>query len=75
MDKKRKKGYYIKCAKGKKAKYSHVLEAGIQGFIITCNNAERQAVKDAYSLLNEYADKLYGPEKVVQSFVLLGTNY
>ncbi|KAF8774181.1 THUMP domain-containing protein 1 [Argiope bruennichi] len=38
-----------------------VLEAGLKGFLITCNN-EHMCVKEAYNLLNEFADDLYGPE-------------
>ena len=37
----------------------------MKGFLITCNNREKEAVKEAYNLLNEYADKLYGPEQVM----------
>lgn len=40
------------------------LEPGLQGILITCNMNERKCVEEAYSLLNEYADDLYGPEKV-----------
>ena len=39
---------------------------------------EKKCTSEAYSLLNEYADKLYGPEKVNTKGVLsnvLFTNY
>ncbi|XP_062865912.1 THUMP domain-containing protein 1 [Trichomycterus rosablanca] len=39
------------------------LEAGMQGILITCNMNERKCTGEAYSLLNEYADLLYGPEQ------------
>nr|XP_045010332.1 THUMP domain-containing protein 1-like [Jaculus jaculus] len=39
------------------------LEPGLQGVLITCNVNERKCVEEAYSLLNEYGDDLYGPEK------------
>lgn len=39
------------------------LEPGIQGILITCNMNERKCVEEAYSLLNEYGDDMYGPEK------------
>ncbi|KAM6166630.1 THUMP domain-containing protein 1 [Erethizon dorsatum] len=39
------------------------LEPGLQGILITCNMNERKCVEEAYSLLNEYGDDLYGPEK------------
>lgn len=41
---------------------SGVLEPGMKGILITCNNNEKQCVREAYNLLNEYADNLYGPE-------------
>ncbi|KAF5889822.1 cytochrome P450 3A30-like [Clarias magur] len=34
----------------------------MQGILITCNMNERRCTAEAYSLLNEYADRLYGPE-------------
>ena len=40
------------------------LEPGLQGSLITCNMNERKCVEEAYSLLNEYGDDMYGPEKV-----------
>ncbi|XP_003790906.3 THUMP domain-containing protein 1 [Otolemur garnettii] len=39
------------------------LEPGVQGILITCNMNERKCVEEAYSLLNEYGDDMYGPEK------------
>ena len=40
------------------------LEPGLKGILITCNMNERKCVEEAYILLNEYGDDLYGPEKV-----------
>lgn len=40
------------------------LEAGMRGILITCNMNERKCVGEAYSLLGEYGDLLYGPEQV-----------
>lgn len=40
------------------------LEPGLQGILITCNMNERRCVEEAYSLLNEYGEDMYGPEKV-----------
>lgn len=34
----------------------------MRGVLITCNMDERKCVAEAYSLLGEYADGLYGPE-------------
>ena len=45
-------------------KPGHRLVAGLKGFIVTCNEHERDAVKESYNILNEYADKLYGPEVI-----------
>ncbi|KFQ99776.1 THUMP domain-containing protein 1, partial [Nipponia nippon] len=39
------------------------LEAGMRGIPITCNMNERKCVGEAYSLLGEYGDLLYGPEQ------------
>lgn len=39
------------------------LEPGLQGVLITCNMNERKCVEEAYSLLGEYGDDLYGPEQ------------
>ena len=68
---KRKKSYYVQSYNKKGASRLHALEPGMRGFLITCNNREREAVREAYNLLNEYADQLYGQEhKVVTSFSL-----
>ncbi|KAF5278100.1 hypothetical protein FQR65_LT03616, partial [Abscondita terminalis] len=45
----------------KRKKY--VLQPGLKGFFCSCNVRERDCVKESYNILNEYADKLYGPEK------------
>ncbi|XP_050410082.2 THUMP domain-containing protein 1 [Patella vulgata] len=59
--KKRPKSYYKKCANVKR-KRLNILEGGLKGFIITCCDREKEATREAYSILNDYADKLYGPE-------------
>jgi len=48
----------------KRHKGSRELEVGAQGVLVTCNMNERKCTSEAYSLLNEYADALYGPEQV-----------
>ena len=58
--KKRKKWMYKKGSK--KGKWSHALDAGMKGFLITCNNRERDAVREAYNLFNDYSDILFGSE-------------
>ena len=61
-DKKKKKMYYQKCAKGGHRGRSQ-LSAGMRGFLITCSNrAEKDATRDAFKIFSEYADKMYGPE-------------
>lgn len=47
----------------KKQKGCRELEVGAQGVLITCNMNERKCTSEAFSLLNEYADALYGPEQ------------
>lgn len=49
---------------GKRWKASRELEVGMQGVLITCNMNERKCTSEAYNLLSEYADELYGPEKL-----------
>lgn len=39
----------------------------MEGILITCNMNERKCTAEAFNLLNEYADKLYGPEKFQDS--------
>lgn len=56
--KKRKKSYYHQVKRqcgGRK-----MLDAGMKGFLITCSGKEKQTVHEAYNLLNEYANVLYG---------------
>ena len=38
------------------------MKEDMKGFLLTCNNREREAVREGYNLLNEYADKIFGPE-------------
>lgn len=64
--KKRKKAYYTQSNKRNKSSASFQLDAGMRGFLITCNNTEQRAVKEAYNLLNQYADAMFGPEQVRQ---------
>lgn len=65
--KKRLKLYYIKCVNKKLKRDLWKLEVGMKGFLVICNNNEKGVVWDVYNILNEYADKLYGFEKVVDS--------
>lgn len=59
---KRPKSYYIQCAKKAKTDDGKSLRANLKGFLCTCNDREKDCVREAYNLLNEYADQLYGKE-------------
>ncbi|KAM4632133.1 THUMP domain-containing protein 1 [Discoglossus pictus] len=61
---KRGKAQYVGNAKRQKG--CRQLEVGMQGILITCNMNERKCVGEAYSLLNEYGDQLYGAEKLCE---------
>ncbi|KAL4239439.1 THUMP domain-containing protein 1 [Mactra antiquata] len=65
--KKRSKAYYMQCAAGGKKFKSAGIEPGSKGFLITCNKYESETVREMYNILNEYADKIYGPEKIESS--------
>ncbi|XP_030002888.1 THUMP domain-containing protein 1 [Sphaeramia orbicularis] len=56
---KKRYGHHTKRWKG-----SRELEVGMEGILITCNMNERKCTAEAFNLLSEYADKLYGPEKL-----------
>ncbi|KAK6640940.1 hypothetical protein RUM44_012638 [Polyplax serrata] len=62
--------HHIPCLKNKSQykhfnkKRSHQLECGFSGFLCTYNNKlrERNCIREACGLLNEFADKLFGTE-------------
>ena len=60
---KAKRQQYLNAAK-KSKKYANgmVLKEDMRGFLLTCNNREKETVREGYNLLNEYADKIFGPE-------------
>jgi len=63
LKRKRPKKYY--CSTSGKKKKLEELEPGSKGFLITCNEKrEPVVVSEAYKLLNEYADTIYGPENL-----------
>ncbi|XP_071976615.1 THUMP domain-containing protein 1 [Engystomops pustulosus] len=62
--KKRVKSQYV--GNAKRHKGGRQLEVGMQGILITCNMNERKCVGEAYSLLNEYGDLVYGAEKLCE---------
>ncbi|XP_041473949.1 THUMP domain-containing protein 1-like [Lytechinus variegatus] len=61
MSQGKKKSYYRKSAASYR-KQDRMLQSGMKGILITCSGNESKCVKEAYNLLNEYADQLYGPE-------------
>lgn len=42
--------------------FSKLLQLPSSGFLGSCNSHEKEAVKEAYNVLNEFADQVYGPE-------------
>lgn len=65
--KKRKKSYYLDMSKKRHKGSSERVSAGMKGFLATFERSEFQATKDCYGLLNEYADKLWGPEEKAET--------
>ncbi|NWX07748.1 THUM1 protein, partial [Caloenas nicobarica] len=62
--KRRPKGHFAAAGRAKRPRGGgRQLEAGMRGILITCNMNERKCVGEAYSLLGEYGDLLYGPEQ------------
>ncbi|KAM3826557.1 THUMP domain-containing protein 1 isoform 1-T1 [Vipera latastei] len=61
------KGQFVQAAKRARAGgRRQPLEAGMCGILITCNMNERKCVAEAYSLLGEYGEQLYGPEQFAE---------
>lgn len=61
-DQKRKKNYFHNSGSYQKKRKQLNLEAGMTGFLCTCNFREKDCVRDAYKLLNEFADDIYGQD-------------
>ncbi|XP_076247491.1 THUMP domain-containing protein 1 [Calliopsis andreniformis] len=64
---KRKKNYYQNNGNTQKKRKQFILEPGITGFLCTCNFHEKDCVRDAYKLLNEFADEIYGSDAIKDS--------
>ena len=62
----RKQNYFKAVKQSKKYAQGKVLKEDMVGFLLTCNNREREAVREGYNLLNEFADKDLGPEKKLE---------
>ena len=61
--KKRAKSFYVRSKEGKRIRKDIMLSVGMKGILLTCNHGVKPCIREAYNLLNEYADQLYGPEK------------
>ncbi|XP_028315383.1 THUMP domain-containing protein 1 isoform X2 [Gouania willdenowi] len=59
---KRNKKQYMSGHYHKRWKGFRELEVGMEGILITCNNNQKKCMAEALDLLNEYGDKLFGPE-------------
>ncbi|XP_031840584.1 THUMP domain-containing protein 1 [Nomia melanderi] len=64
---KKKKHYYQNSGNSHKKRKQFSLEPGSMGFLCTCNFREKDCVRDAYKLLNEFADEIYGSEATKDS--------
>ncbi|XP_058799951.1 THUMP domain-containing protein 1 homolog [Phymastichus coffea] len=58
--KKKRKNYFSNQGSDFKKRKHLTLESGMKGFLCTCNFREKDCVREAYNILNEYADKVYG---------------
>nr|XP_033340312.1 THUMP domain-containing protein 1 homolog [Megalopta genalis] len=58
----KKKNYYQSNSNNKKRRKQSSLEPGLVGFLCTCNFREKDCIRDAYELLNEFADEIYGSD-------------
>ena len=38
----------------------------LKGFLLFCNSKEKETIREAYVLLNQFADRMYGPEINIQ---------
>lgn len=57
--KKRKKGYYKNFQKKQKGGN---IQPDMKGFLVTFEKKEYDAARDCFNILNEYAEKIWGPE-------------
>lgn len=59
---KKQKFSYFKQKNYFKSNKRQFLEVGQCGFLATCNFREKDCIREAYNVLNQYADELYGPK-------------
>ncbi|XP_017542856.1 THUMP domain-containing protein 1 [Pygocentrus nattereri] len=60
----RKRSWRVRTHGAKRPRQERALGAGMQGVLITCNMNARRCTAEAYSLLGEYGEQLYGPEQL-----------
>ncbi|KAL7845115.1 hypothetical protein AOLI_G00233070 [Acnodon oligacanthus] len=60
----RKRSWRARAHGAKRPRQERALGAGMQGVLITCNMNARRCTAEAYSLLGEYGEELYGPEQL-----------
>lgn len=68
---KRKKNFYM--SSNKRQKLDTIV--GTIGYLATCNTHEDVCVKEGYSILNSYADKIYGPEILGKPYMHFETDH
>ncbi|XP_066590413.1 THUMP domain-containing protein 1 homolog [Prorops nasuta] len=56
MNNKRKKSYFVDKVNMQKRRKQYTLESGMVGFLCTCNFREKECVRDAYKILDEFND-------------------
>jgi tRNA acetyltransferase TAN1 len=63
---KRSKAFYASFSKRRKSRSPRVrdLEQGMVGFLVTCNDKEKQCTCEIINILIYYADEMYGPERL-----------
>ena len=72
-EKKKRKNYFSSKTNPNKKRKNFVLECGMKGFLCTTNFREKECVREAYNLLNEYSEKLFGAETEVSIFLIIHT--
>lgn len=64
MDPQQRRKFY-----GKQNSKKTFMEAGQSGFLVTCNFREKDCIRESYSVLNEFADILFGAQETTDTKV------
>ncbi|XP_043267424.1 THUMP domain-containing protein 1 homolog [Venturia canescens] len=67
MDKQKRKGYSNNRSYYNKRSKQYTLETGMTGFLCTCNFREKECIRDAYKILEEFSCELYGSDEKIIS--------